>query len=222
MRIRIIHFLEQEWPKSLSLWDQRESHLFALVNQHLPSGAGGIHDGPYLDDLLPEPASIVRLSRIHNIPSILPVALFELSRIDREANYIKLHTQPHRQSIQSVNMLSAGVRSALWQTLSNEDHMCIHRGQDAMQRLLLQFFEKASGLCLLLTCIQGRMQLRTQVWAESIKRRDVLSALQSFRDGHWMVAHGVCSQCTLHVMEAITRMRLVIFHNLGNLFGVAG
>jgi len=222
LRTRIIHFLEQEWPTSVISWDQRESHFNTLASLHPPADAGGIHEGPYLDDLLPEPASIVRLARTHNIPSILPAALYELSRTDPNADYMKLHTQPYRQSIPSLQMLSACVRSALWTALSNEEHMYIHRGQDAMQRLLLHFFENLPRLCFQPVCIQGRIQLRAQIWSDSIKRRDVLSALQSMRDGRYMIAHGVCSKCTLQTIEAITKIRQVIFQSLGHLFGVTG
>ena len=60
------------------------------------------------------------------------------------------------------------------------------------------------------------------IWMEAIKRRDVLGALQSVRDGRFMVANGVCAHCTLHMIETIRKIREVIFHSLGRLFGITG
>ena len=100
LRTRIIQFLEQEWPRSLIPWDQRERHICTLAAQHPPAVDGSIHNGPYLDDLLPEPAAVVRIARVYDIPSILPVALFELSRIDRHTDRLKLHSRPDRQTKQ--------------------------------------------------------------------------------------------------------------------------
>lgn len=234
LRTRIIQFLEQEWPTSLIFWDQRESYLslgLSLASSqqqttHLHQAANAKvvvnHDGrPYLPDLRPDPVSIVRLSRINNIPSILPIALYELSRANPNADYTHLHTHPHRrQSLQSL-VRSGG--SACWTLLSSEDHMCIHRGQDAIQCFLLQFLEQEeSELCLLPTCIQGRMQLRAEIWSESIKRRDVLGALRSVLDGRYMADHGLCLPCTLHSLRAIGRMRQRIFQSLGEMFCVTG
>ena len=206
----------------MAAWDHRESHLTALARKPPHVDADGVVSGPYVDDLVPEPACIVQLSRTHNIPSILPTALFELSRTNINADYLTLHTQPHRQSLQSLTMLAAGVRSAMWTLLTHEDHMSIHRGRDAMQRTLLQFFEKATGRCLLPSCLHGRDHLRMLIWTESVKRRDVLSALQSVRDGRFMVANGVCAHCTLHTIEAVTKLRERIFQGLGRMFGTTG
>jgi hypothetical protein len=115
-------------------------------------------------------------------------------------------------------MLSAGVRSALWKGLPVEDYMCIHRGHDEIQRFLLHFVEKLTTLCLMVPCMQGIIEFRVQVLSESIKRRDVLGTLQSFQDGRFLVAHGVCSQCTMHTLKGIARMRQIIFQSLGRFF----
>ena len=60
------------------------------------------------------------------------------------------------------------------------------------------------------------------IWMESVKRRDVLGALQSVRDGRFMVINRVCAHCTLHTIEAVTKLREGIFQSLGQMFGTTG
>ena len=66
--------LELDWPKSLEHWDIIDRRKTALLQE-----------GVLLtSDYLPEPAAAVRLAKQYEIKSVLPAALYHLSRCERE------------------------------------------------------------------------------------------------------------------------------------------
>lgn len=74
MKSFVQNTLEADWPKSLEHWDIMDKRRSTLQ-------AEGIF---LASDLYPEPAATVRLARQYEIKSVLPAALYHLSRCERE------------------------------------------------------------------------------------------------------------------------------------------
>ncbi|KAH7102982.1 hypothetical protein BKA62DRAFT_655587 [Auriculariales sp. MPI-PUGE-AT-0066] len=72
LRDRIIEILEDDWPSSLEAWNANE-RITRLRMETLD-----------LRDCFPEPASIIRLARDCNVPSLLPAAFYHANELIRE------------------------------------------------------------------------------------------------------------------------------------------
>lgn len=70
----IVERLESDWPQTILSWDTLEGEI-ERTTEH-----SNVHW--YTDDRFPEPASAIRLARDFNIPSILPAAFYQLSRLN--------------------------------------------------------------------------------------------------------------------------------------------
>jgi len=66
--------LEAEWPRSLEHWDLMDNRRSTMQIEGIMMSS----------DLFPEPAAAVRLAKQYQIKTVLPAALYHLSRSDRE------------------------------------------------------------------------------------------------------------------------------------------
>ncbi|KII94921.1 hypothetical protein PLICRDRAFT_67581, partial [Plicaturopsis crispa FD-325 SS-3] len=110
MRNCIVDLIKSDWPASLTQWDRLETEIDSLCSEHSEKYDGKI-DGLYLDDILPEPVSAIRLAMDFNITNILPAAYYHLSRIDIDSDWTT-----SRQTA-----LMDDQRTARWKLLRAED-----------------------------------------------------------------------------------------------------
>ncbi|KAH7903104.1 hypothetical protein BJ138DRAFT_1021138, partial [Hygrophoropsis aurantiaca] len=67
----LVQSLEAQWPRDLQKWDKLEAGINCVLRNR--RGVGNAN--------LPEPASAIALARDFSIPSILPAAFYQLSRL---------------------------------------------------------------------------------------------------------------------------------------------
>lgn len=67
VRNMIVSHFENEWPSTLEEWDEMEDNL-ASIRENAPQGMA-------VDDLCPEPASVIQLAIECKVPAILPAAI---------------------------------------------------------------------------------------------------------------------------------------------------
>ncbi|KAJ7355633.1 hypothetical protein DFH08DRAFT_933480 [Mycena albidolilacea] len=177
--------------------------------------------GQYLDDLFPEPASIIRLAREFNIPELLPAAFYALSLISPSADYAALHARlrPDRATAQ----LARGGRSARWALLAPADLLSLAKGQDQLRshKTLTRAFEThahapacSAGWDVLLGALRELLE----------RMNDVLGALTYLRlyvaDQEKAGTARICPSCVKEVYNMIDALRLRIWRNLPWWFGV--
>jgi len=83
---RIVEHFEADWPQTLWQWERLQAEIRAMGkdwSEEHPGGVVSVH----MDDVLPEPASVIRLARDCDIPSVLPRAAYHLSRLSALHNH---------------------------------------------------------------------------------------------------------------------------------------
>ncbi|EIM82193.1 uncharacterized protein STEHIDRAFT_23738, partial [Stereum hirsutum FP-91666 SS1] len=122
----IIERLESDWPQSLADWRRLEAEIEVMGSDgwaHVEDPDTMVH--LHLDRRLPEPASAIRLAQEYNIPSILPAAYYQLSRLT-----VEYDTESVEQDAEAFVMTHGIVqRTAQWSLLEGRDFMRVLRGQ---------------------------------------------------------------------------------------------
>ncbi|KAF8195644.1 hypothetical protein K438DRAFT_1826289 [Mycena galopus ATCC 62051] len=88
LRDRIVTQLQADWPYSLAEWDRLETEIRCLEEEHNNADHYAV-DGLYLDERLPEPAAAIRLATEWDIPRIMPSAVYHLSRLTTENDWLE-------------------------------------------------------------------------------------------------------------------------------------
>ncbi|KAF7352601.1 BTB domain-containing protein [Mycena venus] len=90
LRERIVTQLQADWPHSLGEWDRLETEICGLEAEH-DDDDDYMVDDLYLDERLPEPAAAIRVAADLNVPRILPSAVYHLSRLSTDDDWLELH-----------------------------------------------------------------------------------------------------------------------------------
>ncbi|KAF7301876.1 BTB domain-containing protein [Mycena indigotica] len=109
LRDRIVTQLEADWPYTLRGWDRLESEIEGLIEEDEDGDVDGLH----IDDKLPEPCAAVRLAVECSIPKILPSALYHLSRLDIQDDWLESRKDDSRSTTTN--------RTARWDLLVGDD-----------------------------------------------------------------------------------------------------
>lgn len=122
----IVERLESDWPQTILAWDTLEGEI-ERTTEH-----SNVHW--YTDDRFPEPASAIRLARDFHIPSILPAAFYQLSRLN-------VADDRARRRKEDNILYDAGFnkRTAQWDLLSGGDLLCVMRGQEKLRKVAREF-----------------------------------------------------------------------------------
>lgn len=123
----IVERLESDWPQTILSWDTLEGEI-ERTTEH-----SNVHW--YTDDRFPEPASAIRLARDFNIPSILPAAFYQLSRLNIADDHARQRKEDNSLYDPSFNI----ARTARWDLLSGDDLLCVMRGQEKLRKVVRQF-----------------------------------------------------------------------------------
>jgi hypothetical protein len=118
----ILSYIREDWPQTLQAWDERE----ALYTRRLKNSPKST-----MDDVAPEPASVIRLARIFE-PQLLIPTFYHLSRLPVGAIYGQPGQGPRS---------ARGVRAHL---LSAEDREKAMVGRERMLRWITDRLEASS------------------------------------------------------------------------------
>lgn len=126
----VLERLESDWPQSLSDWRRLEAEIEVMEHDawtHVEDPASMV--SLHLDRSLAEPASAIRLAQECNIPSILPAAYYQLSRLTVEHDTASVEKDPESF------VITHGIeqRTARWSLLEKEDLMRVFRGKVKLQ-----------------------------------------------------------------------------------------
>lgn len=80
IRRRVVKHIEADWPSDLAEWNIFEEEIRAKEKLVIDAD-------DYLWQMLPKPASSIRLARRHGIPQIFPAVCFHLARIPTKYDY---------------------------------------------------------------------------------------------------------------------------------------
>ncbi|KAH7099293.1 hypothetical protein BKA62DRAFT_710025 [Auriculariales sp. MPI-PUGE-AT-0066] len=99
LRQEVITVLERDWPRTLPSWDDNEREIQHRIALYWQSGRTvSTLAATELDQLGPEPATIVSLALECNVASILPAAFYHLNRVYQVPKAHKLLSIPGPQN----------------------------------------------------------------------------------------------------------------------------
>ncbi|GLB35635.1 hypothetical protein LshimejAT787_0212000 [Lyophyllum shimeji] len=202
----ILSYIREDWPLTLQAWDERE----AFYSRRLKNSPGST-----MDDVAPEPASVIRLAREFE-SQILPVAFYHLSRLPVNATYGQ-HNQAPRYA--------RGVRGYL---LSPADREKASLGRERMLRWIV---DRMESLMLDTWQCKGDEGCHVHIYwrvvvlhRSVIRSMDVLSTLRSMRS-HKLergtsepVEDAVCHDCNGRWDQLLNDARCDFFNSLSSFF----
>ncbi|KAG6909393.1 hypothetical protein DXG01_000694 [Tephrocybe rancida] len=202
----ILSYIREDWPVSLQAWDERE----AFYSRRLKSSPTST-----MDDVAPEPASVIRLARKFE-PRILTLAFYHLSRLPVNATYGQ-HNQAPRHA--------RGVRGHL---LTPADREKVALGRERMLRWISDRLESLAldtWQCKAEEGCHAHIYWRVVVLHRSIMRSmDVLTTLRSMRSHKMergtsdLVEDAVCQHCNARWDAILNDARRDFFDSLPSFF----
>lgn len=126
IRDRIVERLESDWPQTIFAWDALEGQI-----ERAKEYSKVLWD---TDDRFPEPASAIRLARDFGIPSILPAAFYQLSRLNIANDHAR-----RRKEADIFNDDDFDERTARWDLLNGDDLLSVMRGQEKLRDVARRF-----------------------------------------------------------------------------------
>lgn len=205
----IVGRLESDWPQSLAACDALEGGLERIID----------HIGApwYIDDLFPDPASAIRLGRDCGVPTILPAAFYQLSRL-------KISNDRARRGAGWKAMETFDERTARWDLLSGDDLLCLMRGQSKLRNFILGFSTRFS-------CPQSDWKSRCRVMTRmcnisedqsAATATDILEHFRSFETAFRKAVEepgwDVCQECEEAVRDQLNTIREEIWRKLPEYF----
>jgi hypothetical protein len=167
---------------------------------------------PYPDELLPEPASAIRLARECNIPTILPAAFYHLSRLSIDDDWSKI-----QRCSEAVKTGCA----AEWSLLTAEDLRCLLQGQAKLRRApreILHFRyhrEEWSEVC----SSANRWELLREIEETCIKSPDVLRVTRDYIEKK-NYGDGICHLCSSRIRHDLATFRHALWTLLSDFFSL--
>ncbi|TFY80791.1 hypothetical protein EWM64_g3228 [Hericium alpestre] len=133
LRANIIQKLEEDWPRTLSEWDEIEHYAEGKAKTCVQDVQWDRTCDDFPDLHLPEAASAINLSHACNVPNILPAAFYHLSRISILHDWDRTHVALEDNGIPDYSDLVNGARTARWNLLSKEDFICLLTGRERLK-----------------------------------------------------------------------------------------
>lgn len=202
----ILSYVREDWPQTLQGWDERE----ALYARRLKNSPKSI-----MDDVAPEPASVIRLARMFE-PQLLTPAFYHLSRLPVGAIYSQHGQRPRSTRGVRVHLLSA------------EDREKAMVGRERMLKWIADRLEAASldtWQCSGGEACHVHIFWRVAVLHRSVMRTmDILTTLRSLRS-HKVergtsqpVEDVVCPDCNMRWDQLLAATRQDFFDSLSSFF----
>lgn len=190
---------EQDWPKTLWEWDAFESDDATYFKGKM---------GIYRDCMYPEPVAAIEFARVANLPSILPAAFYQLSRVTTGSNY--------KEHLKAGLTWQAGLRSARWSDLTKEDLVCLAAGKEQLSHYLM-ILQKG-----LIEEIPAEETKCRQAWElmPALRSDDILHDLLEICKPDKLPGVFMCKSCRSKVNEKARTERLGLWGLLPKLFRV--
>jgi hypothetical protein len=182
LRARIITQLELDWPTTLDSWEKREDYM-----QKNRSGDDSA------SDIRAHPEPVIRLALECDVPSVLPMAFYDLSR--------------------------KGVYAGDSDLLTREDLVTLVRGKEGLKNFLTLFcFRRSFNLCERCDCDIAKYwaDFTLMVWIRIDPLSHFRSEVTAFREGKH--ADKFCQDCTKDVEEVIKEGYVDLFPTITSLF----
>ncbi|KAJ7682566.1 hypothetical protein DFH06DRAFT_1314768 [Mycena polygramma] len=181
LRDRIVAQLQADWPNTLTEWDRLETEVESLLDEHESKDDETV-DGLYLDERLPEPAAAIRLAMDCNVPRILPAALYHLSRLKTDDDWLE-----YRKDRTTLLQTS---RTARWDLLEAADYKLLLKIREMLTDHYYASLYSSSNNCLSSPACRdswGKTYLQWQ------RANDPLGLMKSFAETR--PSHLICKNC---------------------------
>lgn len=228
----IVSSLHTLWPAALAEWDALEADHAVTLHYHnlnvgktapqVSSGNPGTVVRPgfnprmqYLDDLLPEPVSLILFAREFSMHTLLTPAFYHLSRLNPTADWDLLHQNAIVRSMAfNQQLLVSGKRSARWSLLQLEDQAVLYRIIAVRDRLVEMMIKGGMGLIprgqrlvQAMCCKRATKDIIQRIGYDALKSKDLLAEMLEHADGSYLGEAGGCDDCVQTWKEGIMRIR---------------
>lgn len=210
----------RHWPNKLDDWDKLEDEV-ANAMKNAPPGTN-------VNDMSPDPASVIRLGHDRGLSHLLPIAFYHLSRLSTDANSDKVG-EDWQPPVLIGSFWTARPRRGCWarrSLLTNEDKEVVALGRERMTRWVAkqtwQLFHKwtcQSGKCQELGVYTFWCELQMDI----MTRMDILSSLRdTINRVHDIQSNGgyVCLSCREVIESKLSHIREKFFTILPHFFGL--
>ncbi|KAI0315097.1 hypothetical protein OF83DRAFT_380509 [Amylostereum chailletii] len=193
--------LHEDWPAELRLWDAREAVCDFLGIDLIVDGEETRNENAPLH--YPDPAQTIRLATDHDIPSVLPIAFYDLARV--------YEFKPFQ---------AKNPRTADLSCLTTEDFQRFVRGRAALRSYVHTFRHRPFILCPrgdgTSPCLKELRKFWSECCEEMNTSSDPLECLKRAEDS----AGGLvaCSDCRSSFVGGTSTARRTLFKRLKTFF----
>jgi hypothetical protein len=221
LRQRIVTHVEADWPQSLWQWDRLEAEIHSMVHTWPEEHGVYVPNVSHIDDLLPEPASAIRLARECVIPNILPAAFYHLSRLSIHDDRSSQHAARNDEAADFFCF--DGRRTADWTILSSADYICLLKGRAMLAAFSQALFtvprlgnyEHSNDGCVFSEQAAFLVQIR-----EACRRSpDVLETSRRYLERE-SFGDQMCSICVMYIQKELRNFRRSLWTKLPQFFGL--
>lgn len=215
------NMIKPHWPKTLEQWDIWESCILTQKGPLIRC------DGPWLDDLLPEPISTMLIARCQpEFSSILRATLYLLyltpvsnDREERHAYRTSLHRYPG----------ACYQLSAHWWLLEGSEVMKVFKAKEEISKLATRYATLLFQPFLVKgghpnddthDCKLACLEMRKSYMDEVAVSTNVLRVLKKVGDRMYLENNDFCEECAVHVEEKLRDLRNKIWDELPRYYGI--
>jgi len=221
LRHRIVMHVEADWPQSLWQWDRLEAEIHSMVQTWPEEHGLYIPNVDNIDDILPEPASAIRLGRECDIPSILPAAFYHLSRLSIHDD--RTSQRAARGHEAADFFCFDGRRTADWTILSSADYICLLKGRAMIATFSQELFtvpQLGNYQHSIDGCVHSEQAtLLVQIREACRRSPDVLETSRRYLERE-SFGDQVCSICVIYIRKELRNFRHSLWAKLPQFFGL--
>ena len=216
--------LRADWPTTLAEWLRLEADIDEAVT--MDATRLNEFSGERFIDLFPEPAAAIRLALEHNIPEILPAALYTLARVNFKDDFDKWQLDEWKYwndlSDDGENPTWDCLRTARWSQLDKEGLYCLLLGREELEEreegLRLHVLTKSSGCTSGDVCSSERKRMNKIRKRGAASRPDPLSVLRGWLNT--LSDYEFCSLCSISLEEDIKTKMIKTWDDLPKIFRI--
>lgn len=213
--------IKPHWPETLEQWDIWESYILTQMKPLIHC------DGPWLDDLLPEPISTMLIARCQpEFSSILRATLYLLyltpvsnDREERHAYRTSLYRYPG----------ACYELSAHWWLLGRSEVMKVIKAKEEIDKLATRYAASLFQPFLVKEghpndtahgCKLACLEMRKSYMEKFAILGNVLRALNKVGNRKYLEDNDFCEECAVHVEEKLRDLRNKIWDELPRYYGI--
>ena len=218
--------LEEDWPTTWRAWYRQQADIDFVQRM---SDYRNPEEASFVDSVFPEPASAICIALEHDIPDILPAALYCLSQLEIKDDWdryngrsFKFWTGGRKPSWPTP--AEEGRRTARWMLLDKDTLHSVLWARDALSLRAFQLIEffvpRMTPVCVLPKCRDGIKQVAELnallTKPKGDEQRDPLGKLMEM---HTLVTGAsICCSCEFHLRAEIENEMQTVWDELPQLF----